>query len=236
MKENIIQDFGELHGCLASYQSNYRWCFRGHSSVHWKLIPKAGRSATVVKNEKDYFASWKRRAVEYVSAQSMDDWDWLSVAQHHGLPTRLLDWSMNPMIAAYFAVAGEAKEDAAIYAFSPAYYVLREKVKPLDYRSKFGIALFRPDAYTSRIARQSGVFTVHGPANTEIKDKKEIGVLERIIIPKSNVTKIRKALDHYGYNHASLFPDLDGLSAHMNWIISERDLIRQMVEEEKSLK
>ena len=40
--------------------------------------------------------------------------------------------------------------------------------------------------------------------------------------------------NHYGYNAATLFPDLDGLSAHLSWVISERELRKQLMAEEKS--
>ena len=96
-------NFGELHEALKSYQGDTRWVFRGHHSAEWKLLPKAGRVKTIRDDEHVYFSAWKRRAVEYVDSRPNDDWDWLSIAQHHGMSTRLLDWTSNPLVAAFFS-------------------------------------------------------------------------------------------------------------------------------------
>ena len=157
--EHHVASFSELHQILEKFQFDFNWMFRGQSNGSWPLVAKAGRSSFMCKNEIRYFEAWKRRAVEYVSSNPVDNWDWLSIAQHHGLATRLMDWSFNPLVAAFFAVNEKTECDSAIYAFKPKFRALREKVDPLEFK---GVASFRPGAFAARIARQSGAFTVHG--------------------------------------------------------------------------
>src|SRR5262245_17272041 len=83
-----------------------RALFRGVSKCEWTLIPKIGRVVKALNSavrrdwETRMFRTFMRRGAPYVGNwKPSTDWDWLALAQHHGLPTRLLDWSHNPLVA-----------------------------------------------------------------------------------------------------------------------------------------
>lgn len=216
-----IKSFEELHSALARYRRDNTWLFRGQARIDWDLLPKAGRPPFSGRDDQPYFEAWKRRAAEYISPLPNSDWDWLAIAQHHGLATRLLDWSYYPLVAAYFAVCEEHDADAVVYCYRYQWIADRTKVEPFKIKD---IAVFKPSGIVSRITRQGGVFTVHKdpaiPAKISLGPKE---LLETVIIDKNYRKELLFELNHYGINRSTLFPDLDGLSAHTNWCVKNRD-------------
>lgn len=217
MRETRIKSFAELHDALMRYRPDSRWVFRGQGNTDWKLIPKAGRSPFCNLDDWTIFESWKRRAVEFLDRVPSNDLDFLAIAQHYGLATRLLDWSFNPLAAAFFAVLEETEIDAVIYAFFRQKHITGDSP---DYSNATNnvVFKFKPYGVSRRITNQGGIFTVHNPATFNLETALEsMDQLEKIIVDKSYRRQLSFDLSYYGINLMNLFPDLEGLSQHCNW-------------------
>lgn len=115
------------------------WCFRGHERGSWSLVTTLDRAllrtitlntrfvnSTVrqrlypLENEKTVLLNFQRAAHHYLrNTPSLSEVvDWLALLQHHGAPTRLLDWTSSPYVALYFAMENDEHEDAAIWAIN----------------------------------------------------------------------------------------------------------------------
>ena len=210
-----VQSFHDFHDIIHGYRRDRRWIFRGHNSLSWDLVPKIGREEYNILERNAYFESFKRRAIEFTAIQPIDEWDWIAFAQHHGLPTPLLDWSYNPLVAAYFATYPFSQADCCVYAFRPVNALTTDEVAPETFE---GVAKFVPRGVAQRIVRQGGIFTYHNPPQTKLEDGlKSNDRLEKIVIKESYRQNMVFDLDRYCVNEMTLFPDIDGLSRYMAW-------------------
>jgi len=194
------------------------------------LLPKLARlrlseDLTVREAESKMLISLRTRALPYLDTVPQNDWDWLAIAQHSGMATRLLDWSTNPLAALWFAVEKPAKADldAVVWVFTPS---KEDHVESPDSSSPFDsdfTRVFMPKHINRGIVSQHGWFTVHTirksdsnfvslEMNTRYKTR-----LMKLRVPAKCFASIRAELDRCGINAATLFGDLVGLCRDSEW-------------------
>lgn len=119
---------GSWQADLGRFRSNY--AFRGVSETDYDLTTSlrrlCGRSHEL---EYHLLRNFRKYAQVDAAEQGASDWHWLTLAQHHGLPTRLLDWTYSPFVAAHFATANTERfdRDGAIWRVD---YVRTNRLAP----------------------------------------------------------------------------------------------------------
>ena len=82
--------------------------FRGQNNSEWFLHPKIARNGFQfrrnIDSEEKMLETFKRHSNQFISKDLNNYWDYLVLAQHYGMSTRLLDWTKNPLAALWFCV------------------------------------------------------------------------------------------------------------------------------------
>lgn len=229
MKKIVISGFDEylIHINTIEDLGKNVVLFRGQSTNR-PLLPSIARKDPKTDTtllEVEMIEEFKRRSNLLIEKSINTDWEWLILAQHYGLKTRLLDWSSNPLVGLWFAVSNERAKDLSSFVYvlnASEKLVVNTKTQESPFKTA-STRILRPTLNNSRIISQSGWFTSH---RFDTRSSKFIALennrttkplLTQIEIKAELKEDIQKKLAIYGINNRVIYPDLPGLCSHLNW-------------------
>ena len=230
------------------------WAFRGERHAQWPLNTALARYFRDFQIHREAWPEqegrilriFKRKAHQYLAQPPAygDDFQWLALMQHHGAPTRLLDFTWSPYVAAFFALE-RATGEAAVWALNPtelgAHEARKMPARPditlpeMDPRIQGNFARYflkgnrpfiwmgEPDTMNRRLIAQSGTFALPGVLDMPVEEilaryPEPENMIAKFVLPAGEVrdTGLRE-LYRMNITYATLFPDLDGLARSMGY-------------------
>jgi len=228
-----VSSFKEYQDIILGIPEDHFILYRGQSQDK-TLLPKIARYRVpnVERIEREMLDDFQRRSVHLIDYLPASAWDWLALAQHHGMATRLLDWTENPLIALWFSMSHRTNHADDGYSVVWGFNVPREDIidsaAEKDPFSGVGNKVFKPNHITKRISAQFGWFTIHksGPGRKFIPFEENRDYRDRLFkirVLSECFSECKRRLHNFGINSASMYPDIDGLAKHVEWIFLEKD-------------
>ena len=203
--------------------------FRGQP-VGRPLLPRLVRAAPltdVTAIERRMLSELRRQGTLIGEVNQPTDLALLALAQHHGMATRLLDWTTNPLVALWFACADYSSNNSGhLYVYRVYPDNIENSETTIDPFSLYITRVFQPALNSQRLAAQGGWFTIHpcmgGAMGYQALDQDPIHFLSiyHFEIPSQEKGGMLNSLNLLGINSRTLFPGIDGLSKHINWSAS----------------
>jgi hypothetical protein len=222
---------------LGLHRSNF--AFRGRpdadDDLSTSLVRLGGDTHAIERPLLRHFRKYAARDAVPVDST----WNWLALAQHHGLPTRLLDWTYSPYVALHFATA-RMDTDGAVWmvdyvrAHELAPPALREQLEreaanvfttemiaaaaaDFDDLAELGddfVVFVEPPSFDERIVNQYALFSLMSRANASLDAwlEQHAKLARKLVIPAELKWEVRDKLDQANVTERVLFPGLDGLS------------------------
>ena len=195
-----------------------RYVFRGMSDANWRLVSSFDRQfpghVDRGRLSSALLRGFRAASEEWLDRETLDHEDrLLALGQHHGLPTRLLDWSTSPYVAAFFALSG------ALTTRGPAERHVSVWALHLDapvWTADLGVAFLPPvGGGNVRMRSQGGCFTRSLTPFASLEEYVEHTsfrgtALTQLSWPARDAARGLAELEMMGITTARLFPDLDG--------------------------
>lgn len=77
--------------------------YRGLGNIDHDLVPTFHRAGIQMSHERHLMNLFRQNAYQFLDVRPQGEWEWTFLMRHHGLPSRLLDWTENPLVGLYFA-------------------------------------------------------------------------------------------------------------------------------------
>ena len=235
---------GSWNPALQRFRSPY--AFRGLASTSHHLSNSLLRLAAGQASINTLELSLLRNFSKYAHAQPapgvVSVWHWLALGQHHGLPTRLIDWTYSPFVALHFAtnLPEEYDRDGIVWCvnFVEANKLLPKRLKAIleeeqsqtftiDMLSEFRslkafdslahdpfVVFIEPPSLDTRILNQFALFSLMADPSARMDTwlEEHPHLYRRVVVPAELKWEVRYKLDQANINERTLFPGLDGLS------------------------
>jgi len=223
--------------CNALARESHPW-FRGHSNVAYRLVPSALRYSTERERTRALQSVYDFQRLALMKLDSPpgleDLLQWTQLARHYGLPTRLLDWTMNAAVGLYFACS-RFDEDGLVFALNPLDLnaqakrgetrvfdgsrdaeVIRSYLRLSGRLVKGGSSpiAINPILNSERLILQKGTFTIAGAGTFDISTKHAPSLVAIPILREDKETLIRQ-LRLIGIDEMSLYPEPEHICAHL---------------------
>ena len=220
------------------------WAFRGERDERWPLYSSLSRylqnfgvdRGAWPEQEGRILRVFKRKAHQFLvqPPEPDDDFQWLALMQHHGAPTRLIDFTWSPYVAAFFALE-RTLTDGVVWAMNPGAIDSSRAGRPrrMDPRNKGNFSRYylkgdhrfiwmgEPHTMNRRLIAQSGTFAVPGvldvPIEEILSDRDQENILAKFVLTNAVREVGMRELYRMNITYATLFPDLDGLARSLGY-------------------